>query len=102
MKKIALLTLAALLVSTGFAWAAGSGMCGGTRVEGAIVAINADARQIVVAGVTIQVTGETVIKMGAKKISFADLKVGMTVAVCGVVDDDVLVASCVNVKYQGK
>jgi hypothetical protein len=104
MKKTGLLALALLLTGATLAMAVGpNAPCGATRIEGTISAIDAGTQQILVAGVTVQVTPDTVIKMGSKAIAFADLKVGMTVAACGVVDEDgVLVASTVNVKYQGK
>lgn len=103
MKKTVLLSLALLMAGATFAMAVGPrAPFGATRIEGTIGAIDADAQQIVVADVTVQVTADTVIKMGSKAIAFADLKVGMTVAACGVLDGDVLVASRVNVKYQGK
>lgn len=72
------------------------------RVEGVISAIDSVAQQIVVADVTVQVTEDTVIRMKGKPFPFEDLQVGMTVAACGLMDEDVLVARRVTVKYCGR
>jgi hypothetical protein len=68
------------------------------RVEGEITAIDYEAQWIVVADVTVQVTPETLIKMRGKPFSFDDLQVGIRVAACGLMDEDVLVARRVTVK----
>lgn len=99
--RLLLATLIALcLAVTGSAWA----IC--TQVEGQITAIDAPASQLTLAtpdgSVVVQVTPDTVIKMGATQLAFADLKVGMTTRVCGAWQDDVLVANSINVRFQGK
>jgi FlaG/FlaF family flagellin (archaellin) len=73
-----------------------------TRIEGQIAAIDAANLQIVVNGVTVQVTTNTLIRMKDVPITFDDLKVGMTVVVCGLMDGDVLKAHAITVKYLGK
>jgi hypothetical protein len=70
----------------------------GTRIEGAISAIDLPAQQLVVADTTVQVTAQTIIKKNGRTIAFSDLVVGMTVAACGTVQDGVLVARQVTVK----
>ena len=72
------------------------------RVEGVITAIDAEALQIVVSDLTVQITPNTVITMGGTVLDFEDLSVGMTAMVCGVMDGEVLKANKINVKYQGK
>jgi hypothetical protein len=89
--------LAVVLMVGSLAWA---GPGGGTRIEGTITAIDAEALQIMVDGMTVQVTPDTLIKRGAQTIAFTDLAVDMTVAACGILDDSgVLVASRINVKF---
>ena len=73
-----------------------------TRIEGVITAIDADNQQIIVAGVTVQVTPNTVIRTKEETLSFDDLAVDMTVVVCGIMEDDVLRAHTITVKYGGK
>jgi hypothetical protein len=87
---------AVVLLAGSMAWAGGPG--GGTRIEGVITAIDAEAQQLVVAGTTVQVTEQTAIKKNGRSITFADLAVGMTVAACGTVQDGVLVANQITVK----
>ena len=73
-----------------------------TRIEGQIAAIDAANLQIVVNVVTVQVTPSTLIRMKDVPITFDDLKVGMTVVVCGLMDGNVLKAHTITVKYLGK
>lgn len=101
MRKLGLITLAGLFVTATMALAAGPDTDAGTRIEGEITAIDLNNQQIVVTGVTVQVTPETVIKMRGQVILFGDLKVGMTVAACGTMEGDVLVAYRITVKYGG-
>jgi hypothetical protein len=71
----------------------------GTRVEGTITAIDAEALQLVVADTSVQVTALTVIQKNGRAITFDDLVVGLTVAACGTLDEDgVLIANRVTVK----
>lgn len=103
MKKVGTLALGLVLVTTTLALAAGPipiPEC--IRVEGVITAIDPGAQQITVAGVTVQVTADTIIKMRGQVQTFDYLQVGMTVAACGLMDEDVLVARRVTVKYGGK
>jgi len=92
--------VALCLAVTGSAWA----IC--TQVEGQITAIDSPANQLTLAtsegAVVVQVTPDTVIKMGASQIAFADLKVGMTIRACGTWQDEVLVAKRINVRFRGK
>ena len=74
----------------------------GTRIEGVIADIDSVARQIVVDGVAVQVLPDTVINMRGEELPFGDLQIGMTVAACGTVDDDLLTARRVTVKYGGR
>lgn len=77
--------------------------CGNTvRIEGVISEIDAGAMQIVVDDQVVQVTNTTVIKKNGRTFAFEDLQVGMTVACCGIMDGDVLVANRINVKYCGR
>lgn len=102
MRKAGILTLGFVLVASTLALAVGPipvQEC--VRVEGVIAAIDYEAQWIVVADVTVQVTPETVIKMRGKPFPFEDLQFGMTVAACGLMDEDVLVARRVTVKYGG-
>lgn len=71
---------------------------GGTRIEGAISAIDVESQQLVVANTTVQVTEQTVIKQNGQTIPFENLAVGMTVAACGTMQDGVLVANRITVK----
>jgi hypothetical protein len=72
------------------------------RVEGVITAIDAGAQQIVVSGVTVQITPQTTLVMKGVPIAFEDLAVGMTVRACGLMSGDVLVAKNVSVMYLGQ
>ena len=102
MRTAGILTLGFVLVASTLALAVGPipvQEC--VRVEGVIAAIDYEAQWIVVADVTVQVTPETVIKMRGKPFPFEDLQFGMTVAACGLMDEDVLVARRVTVKYGG-
>ena len=82
----------------------GNGPCvaGAVRIEGAIASLDASAQQIVVGDVTVQVTDSTLIRQQRQVISFADLSVGETVAACGVMGSDVLVANRVTVRWCGR
>jgi len=80
----------------GLAWACSPG--DGTSIEGTIEEINAEVQQLVVAGTTVQVTEDTVIKKNGQVLAFEDLTVGLTVAVCGTMEDDVLIAHRITVK----
>jgi hypothetical protein len=72
-----------------------------TRIEGVITAIDPDSEQLTVDGVVVQVTPNTEITMKDEVISFDVLAVGMTVRVCGVMEEEILKAHKVNVKYCG-
>jgi len=99
--RVFLLTLVALcLALTAPAWA----IC--TQMDGQITATDLASSQLTVStsqgSVVVQVTPSTIIKMGANQIAFGDLKVGMTIRVCGNWQDDLLVAERINVRFQGK
>lgn len=96
MRHAAWMTVAVVLLAGSVAWAGGPG--GGTRIEGTITAIDAEAQQLVVADTTVQVTEQTLIKKNGRTIAFADLAVGLTVAACGTLEDEVLVANQITVK----
>jgi hypothetical protein len=101
-RKAGILTLGFVLVASTLALAVGPipvQEC--VRVEGAITAIDYEAQWIVVADVTVQVTPDTLIRMRGKPFPFEDLQVGMTVAACGLMDEDVLVARRVTVRCGG-
>jgi hypothetical protein len=72
-----------------------------TRIEGLLDSIDPVTQQFVVGDVVVQVTDTTIIRQQGQTIAFADLTVGQTVAVCGVMDGDALVANRVTVKYCG-
>lgn len=78
------------------------GQCPNTcvRIEGAIENIDPAARQLVVAGTTVAVTENTIIKQNGRLIEFEDLEVGQTVAACGVLDGNVLVANRITVRFR--
>ena len=102
MRKAGILTLGFVLVASALALAVGPipvQEC--VRVEGVIASIDSDELQIVVADVTVQVTPDTLIRMRGKPFPFENLQVGMTVAACGLMDKDLLVARRVTVKYGG-
>lgn len=73
-----------------------------TQLEGEITSIDPVELQIVVNDVTIQVTKDTILKMSHQLITFEDLEVGQTVKACGTMDNDVLVAKKICVKYGGR
>ena len=99
MKRAGLTLVAVVLFSSTLAMA---GTCPGIRIEGTITAIDAAAQQIVIGDTVVQVTAGTIIKMGNRPLTFADLQVGMTVAACGTLDaDGVLQATRINVRYHG-
>jgi hypothetical protein len=103
MKNVWIMALNFVLVSSMLVAAAGhNGEPQRTRIEGVITAIDSGAQQLVVDGVTVQVTPDTLITMKEQLLSFDDLRVAMTVVVCGLTDGDVLVAHHINVKYAGK
>jgi hypothetical protein len=103
MKNVWMMALSFVLVSSMLVTAAGQkGKPEITRIEGEISAIDSDNLQLIVGGVTVQVTPDTVITMKEVVLSFYDLNVGMTVVVCGLTDGDVLRAHYINVKYLGK
>jgi hypothetical protein len=90
-----------MLLAASVAWAGGGGAGGGggcTRIEGVITAIDADTLQLVVADVTVQVTEQTVIRKSGQAITLSDLALGETVAACGIVEEDVLLANRVTVR----
>jgi hypothetical protein len=106
MRKAGILALAIVLAMPVLALAKGphgpKGPGGGPQIEGAIESIDSAAEQIVVDGTTVQVTPDTVIKMGKDELSFDELELGMTVIVCGQWDGAILLAHQINVKYKGK
>ena len=77
-------------------------ICEPVRIEGLITSIDSVVHQITVGDVLVQVTETTRLHMGRQIISFADLAIGQTVAVCGILDGDVLISIDLNVKYQGE
>ncbi|MCP4246118.1 MAG: hypothetical protein GY778_03630 [bacterium] len=79
----------------------GTPLPGCVRIEGLIGQIDASAQQFTVAGTVVQVTEDTVLKMRGQLITFADLAVGQTIAVCGLENDDLVTANRVTVKYGG-
>ncbi len=99
MKKSLILSL--IFLSTALMLTAGSGVTI-TRIEGKIEAIDSANLQLIVNGTIVQATPETLIRMKDMPISFNDLKVGMTVRVCGILDGNVLKAHAITVKYLGK
>ena len=99
MKKSLVLSL--VFLSTALMLTAGLGVTI-TRIEGKIEAIDSANLQIIVDGNIVQATPNTLIRMKDTPISFDDLKVGMTVRVCGILDGNVLKAHTITVKYLGK
>jgi hypothetical protein len=99
MKKISILTLVLLLIVCTGAMAKGSKLF---QTTGVISEIDSANQQIVVNGISVQVTSTTLIQMQREPISFDDLAVGMTVKICGKLDGDILYAEQITVKYLGK
>lgn len=98
MRKQWILVLVALFLATAFVYADGPNPAKKwTVIRGEITDIIAADEQIIVDGVTVQVTEDTVIMENKVEITFADLEIGMTVKVRGVYDNDVLVAKKINV-----
>ncbi len=96
MRHTGWMAVAVVGLAGGLALASGPG--GGIRVEGTIAEINAEAQQLVVSGTTVQVTENTVIKQNGRAVAFEGLSVGLTVAACGTMPEDVLIANRVTVK----
>jgi len=102
MKKVWLTALGLVMLASILAMAAGPhGPSGITRIEGVITDIDSANQQLIVDGVVVQVTPNTEITMKDAVISFDDLQVGMTVMVCGVMEEEILKAHKVNVEYCG-
>ncbi len=97
--KLLPILLCALLV---FTVAAGAKGLKASRIVGAVTAVDDAAQQLTVAGITVQVTPATILTMKDLVIAFEDIEVGMTVIACGVLEDGVLTAHKVNVKYLGQ
>ena len=109
MRSAGALVLGFVLVTSALVLAKGPNPSpAGTRIEGAITAIDPVAQQIVVADVTVQATADTAILLKpcgggeAIPISFEDLALGQTVRASGLMDGDVLVAKKIMVKYGGE
>jgi len=112
MSKVWKTALFFVLVSSILVTAAGpKGGSAIVRITGVIAEIDDTVQQLSVAVsetemITVHVTDDTVITLTIKKvktvITFDDLAVDMTVKVCGQMDDDVLVADKINVKFGGK
>jgi len=79
-----------------------AGPCGLARVVGSISSVDGEKQQIVVAGTTVQVDEDTVLRMGWQSIEFADLAPDQRVAAAGVMTDGVLTAKHVNVRFHGQ
>jgi len=79
-----------------------AGPCGLARVVGSISSVDGEKQQLVVAGTTVQVDEDTVLRMGWQSIEFADLDSGQWVAAAGVMTDGVLTAKHVNVRFHGR
>jgi len=102
MKKVWLTALGLVMLASILATAAGPHRPSSiTRIEGVITDIDSANQRLIVDGVVVQVTPNTVITMKDAVISFDDLQVGMTVMVCGVMEEEILKAHKVNVKYYG-
>lgn len=102
MKKVWLTALGLVMLASILATAAGPhGPSSITRIEGVITDIDSANQRLIVDGVVVQVTPNTEITMKDAVISFDDLQVGMTVMVCGVMEEEILKAHKVNVKYCG-
>jgi len=99
MKKSVVLSLVFLAVASMLTASSGVTI---TRIEGQIAAIDSVNLQIIVNGIIVQATPNTLIRMKDTPITFADLKVGMTVRACGILDGNVLKAHTITVKYLGK
>jgi hypothetical protein len=102
MKKVWLTALGLVMLTSIIAAAAGPhGPSSITRIEGVITDIDSANQQLIVDTVVVQVTPNTKITMKDAVISFDDLQVGMTVMACGVMEEEILNAHKVNVKYCG-
>ncbi|MDH4271505.1 MAG: DUF5666 domain-containing protein [Candidatus Aminicenantes bacterium] len=99
MKKTLVLSLVFLAVVSMLTASSGVTI---TRIEGLITAIDSANLQIIVGTTAVQVTPTTIIRIKDIPITFADLKLGMTVRVCGIFDGNVLKAHTITVKYLGK
>ena len=108
MRKVAILTLGFVLVTSTLVLARGGPNPAGTRIEGVITDIDYTDQWIVVADVTVQATADTVILMqpcgggAAIPILFEDLALGQTVRASGLMDGDELVAKKIMVRYGGE
>ena len=100
MKKVWLTALGLVMLASILAAAAGPSI---TRIEGVITGIDYDSEQLTVDDVVVvEATPNTVITMVGVVIDFDELKLDMTVRVCGVMEEEILKAHKVNVKYFGK
>jgi len=100
MKKVWLTALGLVMLASILATAAGPSI---TRIEGVITGIDYDSEQLTVDDVVVvEATPNTVITMVGVVIDFDELKLDMTVRVCGVMEEEILKAHKVNVKYFGK
>ena len=103
MQKAAILLLALVLMAPALAFARGPSPAPQVvRITGVVTAIDSANQQIIVAGVVVQVTPNTLIQMDGAEVSFETLTEGMTVRVCGHVISDVLFADKINIMYKGK
>lgn len=79
------------------------GPCEGqTRICGTINSVDAQAGQLEVADTPVRITDKTIFRMGPTLIAFEDLVPDQTVVVIGEMEDDVLVAKRINVRYHGR
>ena len=82
--------------------------CLSDRIDGVILSIDAENLALEMdtdeGCIFVQLTEKTRIKMGPDPATFEDLKVGQTISVCGVLDEDegVMAAKLINIKYKGE
>ncbi len=85
MQKVVLTVLLVLAVSA-------PALADGVQVVGVIAGINYGAGTFVIDGTTDQANAQTIIRQNGRTIAFGDLEDGMTVAVCGTLEGNVLTA----------
>ncbi len=70
----------------------------GVQIVGVITNIQYGTGTFVIDGTTVQTNAQTIIRQNGRTISFGDLEDGMTVAVCGTLEGNVLTAKRVTVR----
>ncbi len=91
MQKVVLTVVLALAVSA-------PALADGVQIVGVITNIDYDAKTFDIGGTTVQANAQTIIRQNGRTIAFGDLEDGMTVAVCGTLEGNVLTAKRITVR----